>query len=124
VIAESTRQLLGNLFELNDLRLQRLKGLAAPAHAFAVVRPSSVETRFEALRATALRTLVGRDEEIEPLMRRWEQVKSRQGRVLLTGEPGIGRASRSRSKNAFNLIRIHGCATSARRIIKIARCTR
>jgi len=93
VIAESTRKLLGNLFELNDLGSQQLKGLAAPTQAFAVARPSSVESRFEALHAAALTTLVGRDEEIELLMRRWEQVKSGQGRVvLLTGEPGIGKS--------------------------------
>jgi class 3 adenylate cyclase len=93
VIAESTRKLLGNLFELNDLGSQQLKGLAAPTQVFAVVRPSSVESRFEALHAAALTTLVGREEEIELLMRRWEQVKSGQGRVvLLTGEPGIGKS--------------------------------
>jgi class 3 adenylate cyclase len=93
VIAEGTRKLLGNLFELNDLGSQQLKGLAAPTQAFAVVRPSSIESRFEALHAAALTTLVGRDEEIELLMRRWEQVKSGQGRVVvLTGEPGIGKS--------------------------------
>ena len=78
VIAESTRKLLGNLFELQDLGAQDLKGIAEPVRAWAALRPSSVESRFEALR-TATTPLVGRDEEIELLLRRWEQAKAGEG---------------------------------------------
>ena len=92
VIAESTRKLLGNLFELEDLGPKDLKGIAGPAHAWAAVRPSSVESRFEALR-TATTRLVGRDEEMELLMRRWAQAKTGDGCVvLISGEPGIGKS--------------------------------
>jgi class 3 adenylate cyclase len=49
VIAESTRNLLGNLFELEDLGAKDLKGIAGPAHAWAALRTSSVASRFEAL---------------------------------------------------------------------------
>ena len=60
--------------------------------AYAALRPSSVESRFEALR-TATTPLVGRDEEIELLMRRWEQAKAGDGQVvLISGEPGIGKS--------------------------------
>ena len=59
VIAESTRKLLGNLFELEDLGAQDLKGIAGPVRAWVAMRPSSVESRFEALRTTAT-PLVGR----------------------------------------------------------------
>ena len=91
VIAESTRRLLGGLFDLQDLGAKDLKGIAGPAHAWAAVRPSSVESRFKALR-TATTPLVGRDEEIELLMRRWAQAKSGDGCVvLISGEPGIGK---------------------------------
>ncbi len=60
VIAESTRRLLGNLFELEDLGPKDLKGIAGPAHAWAALRASSVESRFEALHASGLTELVGR----------------------------------------------------------------
>src|SRR5499427_5625559 len=62
VICDSTRRLLGNLFELEDLGPRDLKGLARPARAWAALRASSVASRFEALHATGLTTLVGRDE--------------------------------------------------------------
>ncbi len=93
VIAESTRKLLGNLFELEDLGAQDLKGIAGPVRAWAALRPSSVESRFEALHASGLTDLVGRDEELELLLRRWAKAKSGQGQVvLLSGEPGIGKS--------------------------------
>ena len=92
VIAESTRKLLGGLFELQDLGGREVKGISEPVRAWAAVRPSSVESRFEALR-TATTPLVGRDEEMELLMRRWAQAKAGDGCVvLISGEPGIGKS--------------------------------
>ena len=93
VIAESTRKLLGNLFELEDLGAQDLKGIAGSVRAWAALRPSSVESRFEALHASGLTELVGREEEIELLLRRWSRAKSGEGQVvLLSGEAGIGKS--------------------------------
>ena len=93
VIAESTRKLVGNLFELEDLRPQELKGIAGPVRAWAALRPSSVESRFDALHAGALTELVGREEELELLLRRWSKARSGEGQVvLLSGEPGIGKS--------------------------------
>src|SRR6185437_3601943 len=60
VIAESTRKLLGNLFDLQDLGTQELKGVSGLVQSWAALRPSSVESRFEALRA-ATTPLIGRD---------------------------------------------------------------
>ena len=77
VIAESTRKLVGNLFELEDLGAQDLKGIAGPVRAWAALRPASVESRFEALHATGLTELVGREEELELLLRRWSKAKTR-----------------------------------------------
>ena len=77
VIAESTRKLVGNLFELEDLGEQNLKGIAAPVRAWTAIRPSAVESRFDALHASGLTELVGREEELELLMRRWSKAKSR-----------------------------------------------
>ena len=70
VIAESTRKLLGNLFELDDLGAKHLKGITGPVKAWAALRPASVEGRFEALHGTGLTDLVGREEELELLLRR------------------------------------------------------
>ena len=93
VIAEGTRRLLGNLFELEDLGAKDLKGIAGPARAWAALRASSVEGRFEALHATGLTALVGREEELELLLRRWSRAKSGEGQVvLLSGEAGIGKS--------------------------------
>ena len=93
VIAESTRKLLGNLFDLEDLGAQDLKGISGPVRAWAALRPASVESRFEALHASGLTELVGRDEELELLLRRWSKVKTGEGQVvLLSGEPGIGKS--------------------------------
>jgi class 3 adenylate cyclase len=75
VIAEGTRRLLGNLFDLQDLGAQELKGLGGPVRAWAVLRQASIESRFEALRAGELTDLVGREEELELLLRRWSKAK-------------------------------------------------
>src|SRR5262245_4154104 len=93
VIAESTRKLLGNLFEFQVLGVQDLKGIAGPVRAFAALRPSSVASRFEALHASGLTELVGREEELELLLRRWSKAKTGEGQVvLLSGEAGIGKS--------------------------------
>ena len=93
VIAESTRKLLGNLFELADLGAKGLKGIAGPVRAWAALRASSMESRFEALHATGLTALVGREEEFELLLRRWSRAKTGEGQVvLLSGEAGIGKS--------------------------------
>ena len=83
VIAESTRKLLGNLFELEDLGAQDLKGMSGPLRAWVALRPASVESRFEAMHAGALTELVGREEELELLLRRWSKAKTGEGQVVL-----------------------------------------
>ena len=93
VIAESTRRLVGNLFQLDDLGAQDLKGIAGPVWGWAALRPASVESRFEALHSSGLTELVGREEELELLLRRWAKAKIGEGQVvLLSGEPGIGKS--------------------------------
>jgi class 3 adenylate cyclase/predicted ATPase len=93
VIDDSTRRLLGNLFELQDLGAKDLKGITGPARAWAALGASSVQSRFEALHTTGLTTLVGREEEFESLLRRWSRAKTGEGQVvLLSGEAGIGKS--------------------------------
>jgi class 3 adenylate cyclase len=92
VVADSTRRQLGTLFEIEDLGPQRLAGFAGPQRAWRVVGESGVVSRFEALRSGTT-PLVGRDEELDLLTRRWQQAKSGDGRlVLVSGEPGIGKS--------------------------------
>jgi class 3 adenylate cyclase/tetratricopeptide (TPR) repeat protein len=93
VIAESTRRLLGNLFELQDLGPRELKGSSGPVRAWAALHARSVESRFEALRASGLSRLVGQQEECDLLLRRWSRAKASDGQVvLLSGEAGIGKS--------------------------------
>ncbi len=93
VIAESTRALLGDLFEFRDLGAQELKGVTGPTRAYGALRESSQESRFEALHAAGLTALVGREEESELLLRRWAKAKAGEGQVvLLSGEAGIGKS--------------------------------
>jgi class 3 adenylate cyclase/predicted ATPase len=92
VIAESTRRQIGSLFELEDLGAQPLAGFSEPQRAWRVLGESGVVSRFEALRSGAT-PLVGRDEELDLLIRRWQQAKVGEGRVVLvSGEPGIGKS--------------------------------
>ena len=93
VIAESTASSLAILFELEDLGAQDLKGIAGPVRAWKASRPSYVESRFDALHTSGLTELVGRDEELELLTRRWSKARTGEGQVvLLSGEPGIGKS--------------------------------
>jgi class 3 adenylate cyclase/predicted ATPase len=93
VIANSSRRLTGGMFEYRDLGGVTLKGLADPVHAWQVLGASTVESRFEAQHEAALTPLVGREEELELLLRRWQRAKSGEGQVvLLSGEPGIGKS--------------------------------
>ena len=92
VISQATRRQIGGLFEIEDLGPQPLAGFAEPQRAWRVVGESGVLSRFEALRSEAT-PLVGRDEELDLLLRRWQQAKAGDGRVVLvSGEPGIGKS--------------------------------
>ena len=93
IIAEGTRHLLGDLFEYRDLGTAEVKGLIAPVAVWQVLRPSTVTSRFEALRSASMSPLIGRDAEIELLLRRWERAKEGEGQiVLISGEPGVGKS--------------------------------
>src|SRR6516225_6553539 len=92
VIAESTRRQIGALFELADLGPQSLKGFAEPQRVWRALSENRALGRFEALRSGAT-PLVGREEEIELLLRRWTRAKRGEGQVvLLAGEAGIGKS--------------------------------
>ena len=93
VISASTRRLAAGHFEYRDLGPVALKGLGQPVMAWQVLGPSAVESRFEAEHGISLPPLLGRDEEIELLSRRWRKAAQGEGCVvMLTGEPGIGKS--------------------------------
>jgi len=92
VIGGDTRRLLGGLFEYRDLGKVPVKGFDDPVTVWQVTGVGALESRFEALRATTT-PLIGREEEIDLLLRRWEQAKRGEGSVVLvSGEPGIGKS--------------------------------
>jgi predicted ATPase/class 3 adenylate cyclase len=91
-IEASTRRLIGGLFDCDDLGEVTTKGRPEPTRIWRVLGKSEVDSRFEALRA-ASSPLVGREEELELLLRRWRHAASGDGRVvLLSGEAGIGKS--------------------------------
>jgi class 3 adenylate cyclase len=92
VIADSTRRQIGALFEIEDLGLRALAGFAGPQRAWRIMGESGVLSRFEALRSEAT-PLVGRNDELDLLLKCWQQAKAGEGRVVLvSGEPGIGKS--------------------------------
>ena len=92
VIPATTHRLIGDLFDYRDLGFANLKGHAEPVQAWQVLSESAIASRFEALRSDRTK-LIGREEELELLQRRWNQAKSGEGRVaLIYGEPGIGKS--------------------------------
>ena len=93
VIADGTRRLVGDLFELSGLTPSSLKGFAEPVLAWRVLGEGHADSRFEALHGTRLTPLVGRGEELDLVLSRWRQAKEGGGQVaLISGEPGIGKS--------------------------------
>ena len=93
IIAAGTHRLVGKMFDCRPLGVGETRGLPQSAQAWQVIGEAADVSRFEARRSGGLSPFVGRLEEIELLLRRWEQAKSGEGRVvLLSGEPGIGKS--------------------------------
>jgi DNA-binding SARP family transcriptional activator len=93
VIAASTHRLVGRMFDCRALSAVEMERLPQPAEAWQVRGEKAGVSRFEARRVGELSPLVGRQEEIELLLRRWDQAKLGEGQVvLLSGEPGIGKS--------------------------------
>src|SRR3954452_4470854 len=93
VVADSTRRLLGDIFNLRDLGAHQLKGISAPVCAWAVQGLSTSESRFEAARPAERAHLIGRDSELEFLLERQRLARTGEGQiVLISGEPGIGKS--------------------------------
>jgi len=93
IIDRSTQRLLGRIFDYHEQGGVDLKGLPTPVETAQVLGESGIESRFEAHHPAKLTPVVGREEEIGLLLRRWRRAKNGEGSiVLLVGEPGIGKS--------------------------------
>ncbi len=93
LVSAATLRLLGGQVETEARGQQELKGLPTPVALYRVIGESEGQSRLDAIQPSGLTPLVGREEELALLRRRWEQVKDREGQVvLLSGEPGIGKS--------------------------------
>ncbi len=93
IISASTRKLIGGLFEVESLGGLELKGFGRPVQAWRVSRQASAESRFEAMHPSRAEPVIGRQHEIELLLRRWERATLGEGgAVVISGEPGVGKS--------------------------------
>ncbi|HZZ62058.1 MAG TPA: AAA family ATPase [Roseiarcus sp.] len=89
IVTASVQRQIAGLFVAEDRGLHELKGVPAPVALYRIVRASGGGRRA----GRALTPLVGREEEVELLRRRWERARAGQGQfVLVIGEPGIGKS--------------------------------
>ena len=92
-VEPATRRLIGDLFDCRELSAIDTPGAPEPVRSWQVLGESIVASRFEALRGAALTPLIGRDDEIDLLLRRWARARAGNGQVvLISGEPGIGKS--------------------------------
>jgi len=93
IISPSTYRLAKGFFEFSSLGVQKVKGLSEPVVIWHAVKETPTESRFESSNREKLTPLIGRDEELQILKRRWDLSKSGKGQIVfVTGEPGIGKS--------------------------------
>ena len=93
VLSEGAQRLLEGRFVWDDLGPKHLKGITDPVSVYRVRGESAAPGRFEARAERGLIPMVGREEEIGLLMKRWDQAKDGEGQVvLLSGEAGVGKS--------------------------------
>ena len=89
LITARVQRQVGGLFIVEDRGAHALKGSREPTTLFQIVRASGGR-RFG---ARALTPLVGREEELDLLRRRWERAATGEGQFFhIVGEPGIGKS--------------------------------
>jgi len=98
VVSATTRQLLGNVFELADLGALTLKGLAGTTPAWRILSERDLASRFEAHTEEDRLPMVGREHELALIVERWMRAMAKEGQVsMLIGEAGIGKSRLTRA---------------------------
>ncbi|MEP4291419.1 MAG: adenylate/guanylate cyclase domain-containing protein [Rhizobiaceae bacterium] len=98
VVSDSTRQLLGNAFHLENLGEHSLKGIPQKQSIFAIVSGNHEYDRFAARKGQSYGSLVGRENELALLLDRWALTRDGEGQVItLIGEAGIGKSRITRA---------------------------
>jgi class 3 adenylate cyclase/predicted ATPase len=98
VVADGTRRLVGDAFVCEELGSYELKGIEGHVKVWRVTGERVVESRFDAMRAGKLTQFVGRQSELDQLLRLWERAKAGEGQAaLMSGEPGIGKSRLSQA---------------------------
>ncbi len=93
VISSATQQLVAGRFRLESLGPHKLKGLSAAQVPFRVIAEAQTESRFAASAHPTQHAMVGREDELALLVRRWQRAASGEAQtVLVSGEPGIGKS--------------------------------
>ena len=116
VISSSTQRLVAGRFELASLGLQNLKGIARPVLVFRVLHLADSESRFNANALGRLSPLIGRDDELMLVQRRWQRAVSGEFQlVLISGEPGIGKsrlvqAARDAARDDAHTVLLYQCS--------------
>ena len=86
VIAESSRRLLREMFELKSLGVLTLRGFDTPTPAWTVLREVQNVSRFEASRSRGVTPFVGREHEVALLLDRWRKVEEGKGQVVVLSD--------------------------------------
>ena len=91
LITAATHRLISGRSVVEALGPRELRRITTPLEVFQVVRPTGVRGRLQAARG--LTRFVGRNEELQLLLSRWERTREGEGQVaLIIGEPGIGKS--------------------------------
>jgi predicted ATPase/class 3 adenylate cyclase len=114
MVGQLTHRLAGHAFDYEDFGLHELKGIPGAVRLWRVVGDSGVRGRFASRLDRSLTPLVGREEEIALLDRRWNQAKGGEGQLILLSAPaGFGKsrmvqAFRERLESAVTCVQYFG----------------
>ena len=93
VISASSYRLVQGFFAYQDLGQHQLKGISIPVTLYQVQGEGTAQSHFEVSLQRGLTPLVGREEEVDLLQRRWGRAAAGEGQVvLISGEAGIGKS--------------------------------
>jgi class 3 adenylate cyclase/predicted ATPase len=97
-ISEATQRLIAGYVETESLGQLPLKGVSRPIEVFRVVRDTGAVNRLDVAGPGRLTPLVGRGDELDRLLDRWQMAAMGQGgAVHISGPAGIGKSRVARA---------------------------